>query len=300
MVGKGPEKRFGRDAILGRMGFSFDPAVMLGLLTAAALYVRAVRVLRGRAVAVSRWQQAAWYGGLLLMAIALLSPVDGLGEELMSAHMAQHLLIADLAAPLLVTGLRWPVLAFFLPRPAMVSLARRRRLRRFFAPLRRPLVAIAVYLGLLYLWHFAFLFEASVTNDTVHALQHQSFVAGSVLVWWAALEPSRRRMPGELWKIAHILGARFGGMFLGMAFIAMQSPAYDVYNGGYGLTALQDQQLAGALMLSLDFLIVVFVLVFFFFRAASDHDRREAAGESLPQPERGSAPFEGAATLPRS
>ena len=262
------------------------------MIAVGALYARAIFVLRGRGVRVSRWQQAAWYGGLALMAVALLSPVDGLGEEMMSAHMAQHLLIADLAAPLLVVGVRWPVLNFLLPRPVLVSVARRRRLRKVLAPLRLPLVAIALYVFVLYMWHFAFLFEAAVTNDTVHALQHQSFVVASMLVWWAALEPGRRRMPGHLWKIAHLLGARFSGMFLGMAFLVMRSPAYDVYDGGYGLTPVEDQQIAGGLMLSLDFLVVVFVLVFFFFRAAADHDRREQA--------RGAGPYGDAATLPRS
>ena len=274
------------------MRLSFDPGVMLALVAIGGLYGRAIHVLRGRGVRVSRWQQAAWYTGLALTAVALLSPVDNLGERMMSAHMAQHLLIADLAAPLLVAGLRWPVLNFLLPRPALVAVARRRRLRRWLAPLRLPLVAIGLYVFVLYLWHFAFMFEASVTNDTVHALQHQSFVVASMLVWWVALEPGRRRMPGELWKIAHVLGARFPGMFLGMAFIVMQSPAYDVYDGGFGITAVQDQQIAGGLMLSLDFLIVVFVLLFFFFRAAADHDRREQAS--------GASAYEGAATLPPS
>ena len=282
------------------MGFSFDPTVILALAAFGALYARAIGVLRARGLSVSRWQQAAWYGGLALLAVALLSPVDGLGEELMSAHMAQHLLIADLAAPLLVVGLRWPVLPFLLPRPALVALARRRGLRRVLSPLRRPFVAIGLYVFVLYTWHFAFMFEASVTNDTVHALQHQSFIVASILVWWAALEPGRRRMPGELWKIAHLLGARFGGMFLGMAFIVMTRPAYDVYDGGYGLTALADQQLAGAMMLSLDFLIVVFVLVFFFFRAAADYDRQQGAAAAQEQPAQGAVPFDSAATLPRS
>ena len=282
------------------MEFSFDPAVILVLAAVGMLYGRAILVLRRRGVTVSRWQQIAWWGGLALMAVALLSPVDGLGEELMSAHMAQHLLIADLAAPLLVTGVRWPVLNFLLPRSVLVSVARRRRLRNLLAPLRRPLVAIGIYVFVLYGWHFAFAFEASVTNDTVHALQHQSFVAASMLVWWAALEPGRRRMPGELWKIAHILGARFSGMFLGMAFLAMRSPAYDVYDGGYGLTAVEDQQIAGGLMLSLDFLIVVFVLVFFFFRAAADHDRRERAESPATEVDGPPVAYEDAATLPRS
>ena len=157
-----------------------------------------MRRLARRNVRVGGWQQAAWYGGIALMAVALLGPLDHLGEELLSFHMAEHLLIADLAAPLLLVGLRWPVLAFFLPRAVLVPLARRRRLRATFAFLRRPLVAITVYVLQLYFWHMGFAFERAVRSELVHGLQHQSFVVASLLVWWAALEPQRRRMPGAL------------------------------------------------------------------------------------------------------
>ncbi len=138
--------------------------------------------------------------------------------------------------------------------------------------------AIAVYVLVLYGWHLGFAFEAALRSEAVHALQHQSFVATSVLVWFSAIEPARRRTPGELWKIGHIIGARLAGMFLGMAFIALREPVYaGVYGEGErgGLAPLHDQQLAGALMLGLDFLIILFALSFFFWRAAADHDRRE-------------------------
>ena len=83
-----------------------------------------------RAGAASRstnFQQAAFYGGVALWAVALLSPVDSLAEDLLSLHMTQHLLLAELGGPLILVGLRAPVIFFFLPRPAMVALARRRR-----------------------------------------------------------------------------------------------------------------------------------------------------------------------------
>ena len=113
------------------MGFSLDPAVIALIVGATALYVRAVGVLGRRGYEVPVGQQVAWHAGMLLIAIGLLSPIDGLGEELLSAHMAQHLLIADLAAPLLLVGIRSPVYAFLLPRPVLVPLARRAGLRRF-------------------------------------------------------------------------------------------------------------------------------------------------------------------------
>ncbi len=228
-------------------------AILIWLIVAEALYVRALRVLGGRGVAVPRWQVACWHLGLGLQAIALLSPLGSLADDLLSAHMAEHLLLADLGAPLLLAGLRNPVLAFFLPRPVLVPLARARRLRGAFRTLRRPLVAIPVYALVLYGWHLAFAFEGAVRHELVHVAQHASFIFAGVLVWWSALEPKRRRLRGELWKIGHILAARMVGMFLGMAFVLIREPVYTgVYGSGErrGIGALADQQTAGAMMVA--------------------------------------------------
>ena len=262
------------------MEWSFEPGVIAWLLLAEGLYLRALSVLARRGVAVPGWQRASWHVGLALQAVGLLSPVDTLGDDLLSAHMAQHLLIADLAAPFLLVGLRNPVLVFFLPRAVLVPLARRRRLRSWFRTLRRPLVAIPVYTLVLYGWHFGVFFEAAVRHPVVHALQHASFVGIGMLVWWSVLEPKRRRPRGELWKILHILGARMLGMMLGMSFVLIRSPVYTgVYGSGdrRGLTPLDDQQIAGAMMVVLDIGIMVFALAYFFWRAAQQHDLDEAA-----------------------
>ena len=246
-------------------------AIVVWLLLAEALYVRALRVLAGRGVRVPRGQVACWHLGLLLQAIALLSPLGSLADELLSAHMAEHLLLADLGAPLLLAGLRNPVLAFFLPRGVLVAVARRRRLR--------PLVAIPVYVAVLYGWHLTVAFEGAVRHELVHVLQHASFIFAGIVVWWPALEPKRRRLRGELWKIGHILAARMLGMFLGMAFVLIREP---IYTGVYdpverrGVDALADQQTAGAMMVALDIAIMVFALAFFFWHAAQQHDRDEA------------------------
>jgi cytochrome c oxidase assembly factor CtaG len=256
-----------------------DPGALILVATAEGLYLRALRVLAGRGVRVPRGQRVLWHLGMALWAIGFFGPVHALGDELLSAHMAQHLLIADLAAPLLLVGARNPVLAFLLPRPALVTFARTGWLRRATRVLRRPVVAVPVYVLVLYGWHFSFLFEAAVRYPFVHGLQHMSFVAIGVLVWWSALEPKRRRLRGELWKVPYLIGARMAGMFLGMSFVLIRVPIYTgVYGAGdrgHGLSALGDQQLAGAMMVTLDILIMVFALCFFFLRAAQDADRDE-------------------------
>ena len=242
--------------------------------------MRAVRILAARGYQVPALQQIAWFGGLALMGVALLSPLDSLGEtDLLSAHMAQHLMIADMSAPLLVIGLRSPVYAFLLPRALFAELARARRLRALFRFLKQPWIAAPIWVLTLYGWHFAFAYEAALRSPVLHALQHQTFIAASLLVWVSVLEPARRRVPGELWKIAHIAGVRLAGMFLGMAFVIVQTPIYEGFYGeralAHGLTPTEDQQIAGGLMLAIDFAVMIGALVFFFFRAAADADRAE-------------------------
>ena len=137
---------------------------------------------------------------MALWAIALFSPVDTLAVELLSLHMAQHLMIAELGAPLILVGLRAPVIYFFLPKPAMVWLAHRRTLRRVMRKLTTPARRHRHLRVVLYGWHFAPAFEAALHNPFVHALQHESFFVIAILVWIPALEPTRRRLRGELWK----------------------------------------------------------------------------------------------------
>jgi cytochrome c oxidase assembly factor CtaG len=202
----------------------------------AALYARAVAVLRRRGYRVPPLQQVAWYAGVACIAVALLSPLDTLGEtDLLSAHMGQHLLIADVAAPLVILGLRSPVYAFVLPRSLFAPLARTAWLRRALRSLRKPWVAAPLWIVVLYGWHLAPAYEGALRSPVLHGIQHQSFIVASLLVWLAVLEPARRRVPGGLWKIAHIVGVRFSGMFLGMAFIIASTP---IYEGFYGDRAL--------------------------------------------------------------
>ena len=275
----------------------FDPGVLVSLGVAEWLYLRALRILHRRGVEVPAGQIVCWHIAMACWVIGLLSPLDPLGDDVLSAHMAQHLLIADLSAPLLVIGLRSPVYAFILPRALFAELARSRRLRATFRFLKQPLVAAPIWIATLYGWHMAPAYEAALNHPVLHALQHQSFIAASLLVWVSVLEPARRRVPGELWKIAHITGTRFAGMFLGMAFVVVQTPFYEGFYGQralqHGLTPVEDQRIAGALMLGVDFFVMIGALLFFFMRAAEDADRRELSagkpadryGEGPPLPE---------------
>ena len=146
--------------------------------------------------------------------------------------MGQHLLIADLAAPFLLIGLRSPVYAFYLPRPLLVSARAPPRLRRAFRTLRKPLVAVPVWVVILYGWHFSFAFVGALENPLLHVVQHLSFLFGALLVWWSVVEPKRRPRAGRPVEGALPAGRpAWPGMFLGMALILLRTPAYAAYYG---------------------------------------------------------------------
>ncbi len=268
---------------------AFDPVLVLLLLLASGLYVRALRVLARRRLHVSRWQQAAWWTGIALLAIGLLGPPDAYDDRLMSAHMAQHLLIGDVAAPFLLLGVRTPLLLFYLPRAALVLLAHRRWLRRAFAALRRPLVALPLYVATIYVWHWSPLFEGALRHSGVHALQHEAFLLANLLLWWCVIEPQRRRMGGQLWKIGYIFAARMSTMFLGMMFVFARGVLYEGFYGRglrEGIRARTDQQTAGGLMMTLDIVVMVLAVCWFFWLASREHDATGAEIARRPPRER--------------
>jgi len=263
------------------MNLAFDPVVIVLLAVAGWLYVRALRIVERRNLRVSAGQQACWWIGIALLAVATNGPVDAYDDQLFSAHMAQHQLLGDLAAPFLLAGMRAPILFFYLPRPALVLLARQRWLRRIFRVLRRPLVALPVYVLVVYGWHAGFLFEAAVRHPVVHALQHESFLLANLLLWWPVLEPAKRRMSGQLWKIGYVFAARMSTMFLGMMFVFARPILYEaVYGSGerpLGFSARFDQQTAGGMMMTLDIAIMLVALAWFFWLASQQEDRDQAA-----------------------
>ena len=201
---------------------SLDPGVDPRGCLAEGLYLRAVRSCAGAAWRCPR-PDASGTRASRCRRSACFSPIDALGDDLLSAHMAQHLLIADLAAPLLLVGLRNPVLVFFLPRAVLVragalGAAARGRSAAAAAAGRRPAVrARAVRLALLVRCSR----RRCATRSSMRCSTRPSW-RSAMLVWWSALEPQRRRLPGELWKIPLHRRRADAGMMLGMSFVLIR------------------------------------------------------------------------------
>ncbi|MEI6446667.1 MAG: cytochrome c oxidase assembly protein [Actinomycetes bacterium] len=263
------------------MRVELNPILILLLGLTAGLYQRAIIRLRRRGYRVPRLQQAFWWTGVSLLAIGLLGPPAAYSEELFWAHMAEHLLIADIAAPFLLAGIRTPVYLFMPPREILVLVARNGTLRSIGSFLTRPLVALPLSIFVLYAWHIGPLFALATSEPAIHALQHQSFLVANLLLWWPALEPSKRPMPGGLWKIGYLLAARMGSVFMGMVFLISRRPFYsDLYGETaprFGMTALADQQMGAGLMMITDVVMMMTILGVFFVAAAADGERKDAA-----------------------
>jgi putative membrane protein len=227
-------------------GWSFDPFVLLPLLACLLLYLAGLARLWPRAQRL-RPAAAAWLLGWLLLAGALLSPLHQLGEQLFTAHMVEHELVMAFAAPLLVLGRPMAVALWAFPPSARRRVARAAgRLRRPWRLLTHPAFATLLHGAAIWLWHLPPLFDATVGNLALHRLQHLSFLLSALLFWWAML---RRARP--LVAVADLFATMLHTGLLGTLLVLAPRVFYVEQTAAalrYGLTPLEDQQLAGLVM----------------------------------------------------
>lgn len=247
--------------------WTLDPLQIVPTMLAAALYTRRVLRLRARGTPVPRWRVALFATGIVTLLVAFVSPLHALGERMFSFHMLQHVLLGDLAPLALLAGLTGPVL-----RPVLARLHK----LRFLA---HPFVALPLWAVNLYLWHLPFLYDAAVRHDSVHALEHASFFAGGTIMWLPVLET----LPAPEWfgtgpKLAYIAIVRLVETLLGNVFVWSGAVFYGVYDRGdelWGISPLQDQGLAGAVMMIEGSLVTITALAWLFLRMAQEGELRQ-------------------------
>lgn len=227
------------DQLAGAWRFEAAPiaVALLALVLFTQAFVRLRR--RGRADHAS-WRHAALFGaGVAVAVLALVSPLDAIGEEyLLVAHMGQHQLLLDLSPALVMLGLRGPLGAFLLPAPLLGPLARNRAVRAAFRFLTRWQVALAAFVGSIAVWYVPGAYEAALEHQWLHDLEHLSFAVAGALLWLQLVDPARRN---EL--------SRAGRAYLGLAALgAVHLVVHPILlTGGvrYGVYARQDERLLG-------------------------------------------------------
>jgi putative membrane protein len=174
------------------------------------------------------WRVAALAGGLAALWIAVASPVSHLDHHLLTAHMVQHLLLMLVAAPLILVGISSSL-----------------RLRW------RPNLLISWLAGTLtvIIWHVPAIFELALGSPFWHAFEHTSFFVAGILFWWPAVHSG---FAGQSWSLPiYFFLATLPCDALSAFLVFCGHVVYPPYLSGhllFGLSPLDDQALAGALM----------------------------------------------------
>lgn len=268
------------------IAWQFEPGVWLSAALSLGCYgwlYRRSAADRGRAPWPA-WQAASFGIGVIVILLALESPLDALADGLFWAHMAQHMLLLAVAPPLLVLGLPARAVLRAIPRSARRSivrpLARSRSFHRAGSLLFHPLTVLLTFNGSLIFWHLPPIYTAATTQPALHVLEHASYLLSGLLLWWLIVEPLRVwPKDADLSKIVFVIVAHLPMLLLGQVFLAFASlPLYGRQTAAetaWGLTALTDQRLGGAMMVSLDMLITFGVVSVLFGRYLARLERRQ-------------------------
>jgi cytochrome c oxidase assembly factor CtaG len=260
--------------------WSFHPQVVLAVAVAATAYGWRLHDLRLRDGPSSRdvLRAVSFGAGLAVLLAALVSPIDSLGEErLFSVHMVQHILIMDVAPILLLLGLSRPLL-----RPLIRRLRPIEERLGYFA---HPVAALIVMVGAVWFWHLPALYELALENPWAHQLEHLTFLLGGLAFWWYVIEPvpPRHRLPG-MWPVAYVAAAKLllGGLGLVLAFAP--STFYETYENAvrtWGLTALEDQNVGGLVMMLEQSILLTAFFAFTFVRMLERSEQTQRRRERL-------------------
>ena len=245
--------------------WSWEPSVLLGLVSMVAAYVIGLRRFRPETLwqehTVSVRELVCFGSGVALLVVALVSPLDTLSNYMFTVHMVQHMLLVYVVPPLLLAGLpAWllrPLLSISVPRKIW-------RVCVGFVP------ATLIFNAVLILWHLPQMWDAALVDPLVHALEHVMFLFAGIVVWWPifanSVEVPRMSYPLQLlFLFVQSLVPAIIGAFITFSTIVIY-PMYQETPKLWDLSTLEDQQIAGLIMKILGLAILWIMLTVRFFQ----------------------------------
>ena len=247
----------------------FEPLQVAGLTLVATAYSLRLLTLSREGRPVPGWRVACFASGLALIAVAFISPLGRLDDQLVLAHMGQHLLMGDLGPLLIVLGLTGPLL-----QPLLHN-----RWLGWLRHLAHPLVALPLWAADLFIWHAPVLYQAATDHSGIHALQHSCFIGFGILMWMPLLGP----LPQPKWfgipaKIGYLIGVRLTGTVLANVFMWSTTVFYPHYAAGeadWHIAPLTDQSIAGVMMMVEGGFVTLGVLAWLFLQWAKQDTERQ-------------------------
>jgi len=270
------------------LAWSFEPWAVLCLATAWIWYglgVWRAATESGLRRVTSGWRIVSFTSGMALLVVALLSPVDMIGDSLFWLHMVQHLLLTLAAPPLLVWSRPAVMLVWAFPKPVRKRVARiwnGAGLSPAVSWLMKPAVAWILFTGMFLVWHLPGPFQYALDHESVHDGEHISFFVTALLFWSVVIAPSSRQRLGHgarlLFLATNGVLTGFPGALMVLAPRALY-PIQALRSAGWGRTGLDDQQIAGSIMWVVGgfvYLVAGSVLFVQWFNAADEPGRARA------------------------
>ena len=233
--------------------WTLHPVLLGGLLLTAWAYRRGQT--SGPRRPIDTWRARCFAAAVVALGLAMLSPLDALSGALASAHMVQHLLLLLVAAPLL--ALSAPSSAILRGSPLALRRTSGRWRRRLglthgnLGVLRHPAAVWLLSVGVIWFWHAAAPYDATLDNQLLHVLEHASFLVTAVLFWQVVVGVRGvARVSGGL-GVLLVFAMAMQSVFLSVLLTFARTPWYSGYaetTAPWGLDPLTDQQLAGVIM----------------------------------------------------
>ena len=230
--------------------------ISASLILAALTYLRGwLRLRRLDFDSVQAWRAGGFMLGLFLIWLAIASPLSALDHEMLTAHMVQHLLLMTFAAPLILLGAPAKTLLYGLPHRLAQVMGRAFQsagLRQVWSALTHPVICWMGAASTLVAWHIPAVFVLGLRSQMWHGIEQVSFLASGLLFWWPVVQPwrSASKWP-ESSLLVYLFLATVPCDILSGFLVFCERVVYPVYFSSsqpFGLSAMEDQQTAGALM----------------------------------------------------
>ena len=231
-----------------------EVVLVLALLTAYAAAARRYRPNGGRI--------AAFGLALVLLLLVSVTPLATIAlHYLLAAHLVQNVVMAEWAPALAVAGLSAGM---------ATALARRRVVRA----VTHPLLALTAWLVAYGFWHIPAVYDYALLHSAALHVEHVTYFAAGALLWWPVFQDAPRQLSSGA-KAVYLFAAFVLASPIGLLLALLPEPVYDYYVEAprlWGLTPLEDQQIAGVLMTVSEAIVFFAVFAFFFVRFMAEEE----------------------------
>lgn len=256
----------------------FIPLTLLGVLFTVGWWrLRKKSRVRGWHSLGASWRLVSYLAGLIIIGLALMSPVDPLSQQLFFMHMIQHLLLIMIAPPLLLITNPMPIILWGLPSGVRywiggglsALIAGKSRFRRGLRSATGPGIIWMVWVVALIGWHDPDMYNLALRSDFFHDLEHLSFFIAAMLFWWhvTGAGPHIHKQFGGIARIGYVLSAVPSNMALGVVLAFVPVAVYSYYEAVprlWGIDPVIDQKIGGVIMWipgSMMYIIAALILI---------------------------------------